>query len=236
MSSNKKIEDTKMSLKKIETLVEIKENPVVRATITSIIKSIPAIGTFIDNSIDVVINDFQAEKREELLNIILSDQECITSDMVNDVEFIMNFGKVLESVNRLATNDKIQYFANLIRNGYFTEDKIKNDEFEQYLDIINRLSYSEINLLFLFASYRISKKELKDKMVSEKEFLNLCKETLGIDSDMVIPMLYKLQTTGFVIPFSQPSGMMFLAEDQLKFLLTARFDNFSKRISGNISK
>lgn len=38
--------------------------------------------------------------------------------MVNDVEFIINFARAKEAVQRLATTDKVEYFGNLIRNGY----------------------------------------------------------------------------------------------------------------------
>ena len=82
-----------------------------------------------------------------MLEIILSDSENITSDMVNNVEFIINFARLLEVVNRLASNDKIKYFANLLKNGYFTEDKIANDKFEEYLNLVNELSYRELFLL-----------------------------------------------------------------------------------------
>lgn len=60
---------------------------------------------------------------------------------VNDIEFIMNFKRTLDAVNRLANNDKVVYFANLLKNGYMKENKISNDEYEENLRILGELSF-----------------------------------------------------------------------------------------------
>ena len=119
MHNCEKIENIKQSLNNSEELADIKNNTVVKATILSIVKAVPFLGELIDSSMDICLTNFQENKRNELIQLILSDAK-ITSDMVNDVEFILNFAKTLEAVNRLSSNDKIRYFANLIKNGYFT--------------------------------------------------------------------------------------------------------------------
>ena len=84
------------------------------------------------------------KKEQELIEVILKDSNSITNEMVNDVEFIVNFAKTREAVRRLATNDKVKYFGNLVRNGYLAGNHIENSEFEEYLDILNTMSYREI--------------------------------------------------------------------------------------------
>lgn len=133
LKSNKKFEFVKLGLHNAEEIADIKANPVVNSTIIDIVARVPLIGPLIDSTIDANLTEIQNKKRVELIEIILSDSECITPEMVNDVEFIINFGRTLEAVNRLATNDKVKYFANLLKNGYFNDDKIKNDEFEECL-------------------------------------------------------------------------------------------------------
>lgn len=49
-----------------------------------------------------------------MVDIILKNSYSITSEMVNDVEFIVNYARVREAVKRLATNDKVKFFGNLI--------------------------------------------------------------------------------------------------------------------------
>lgn len=153
MPNCEKFENIKQTLNNSEELTDIKNNPVVKATILSVVKSIPIIGELIDSSMDMCLTSFQQNKRNELIEMVLSDA-YITSDMVNDVEFILNFAKTLEAVNRLASNDKIRYFANLIKNGYFTSDKIENDLFEEYLRLLSTLSYREIEYLYFIYKYQ----------------------------------------------------------------------------------
>lgn len=97
--------------------------------------------------------NFKKKKEQELIDIIFSDTNNITTEMVNDVEFIVNFNRTLEVVKRLATNDKIKYFGNLIKNGYMIDKHIENSIFEEYLNILNGLSYREICLLVDFKKW-----------------------------------------------------------------------------------
>lgn len=153
MKNDEKLESARMTLCTAEQLENIKSNPVVKTTILTVLHSIPIIGELVDTSIDTALTKFQESKRNELVNIILSDSGNITSEMVNDVEFILNFARTLEAVNRLATNDKVKYFANMIKNGYLKSSKIDNDEFEEYLFALSTLSYRQINILIDLYTY-----------------------------------------------------------------------------------
>ncbi len=139
MDKHEEFENAKLSLQNAEAVIDVKNNPVVKSTILSVLKSIPLFGELIDSSIDVYLSSFQESKRQELIDLILSDV-TITSDMVNDIEFIFNFAKTVEAVNRLSSNDKVKYFANLLKNGYFVCSKIQNDTFEEYLHLLSVLS------------------------------------------------------------------------------------------------
>lgn len=117
------------------------------AIIAGLVGLVPSFGGLFSSTIGQVMNDFQEKKRQEFLNVILSDEQMITTEMVSDVEFIMNFAKTLDVVNRLASNDKVVYLGNLLKNSYFTTDKINNCEYEEYLALLSELSYREIFIL-----------------------------------------------------------------------------------------
>lgn len=153
MDKHEEFESAKLSLQNTDTVIDVKNNPVVKSTILSVLKSVPLFGELIDSSIDVYLSSFQEAKRQELIDLILTDV-TITSDMVNDIEFIFNFAKTVEAVNRLSLNDKVKYFANLLKNGYFISDKIQNDTFEEYLHLLSVLSYREIEYLWFLYSYQ----------------------------------------------------------------------------------
>ena len=144
---NEELELGKVSLKNANDYADIKSNPVVESVLMPIVKAVPVIGDMIDSSMNKVIEEFQEKKENELIEVILKDKNSITSDMVNDVEFIVNFARTREAIRRLATNDKVKYFGNLIRNGYLSGEHIENSKFEEYLDILNTMSYREIQFL-----------------------------------------------------------------------------------------
>lgn len=123
MNMNEDFELAKISLHNANDLIDIKENPVVDAVLLAPIRAIPIIGDLIDSSTNKVLENFQEKKEKELINVILKDGNLVTSDMVND---------------------KVRFFGNLIRNGYLSGLHIENSLFEEYLNILNTMSYREI--------------------------------------------------------------------------------------------
>ena len=117
--------------------LEMAKNSLYNANEIKDIKAIPVLGDLIDSSTNKLLNDFQQKKEQELLDVILQDDHSITSEMVNDVEFIINFARAKEAVQRLATTDKVEYFGNLIRNGYLQGKHIDGSIFDEYIHILN---------------------------------------------------------------------------------------------------
>ena len=164
---NEELESVKLSLQNINDIVDIKGNPVVSSVLMAPVKAIPIIGDLIDSSADALLDDFQKKKEQELIDVILTNSTAITTEMVNDVEFIINYARVVEAVKRLATNDKIKFFGNLIRNGYLSGEHIENSEFEEYIDILNTMSYREIKYLVDYKIY--CEEQDKDKKYNKQQ-------------------------------------------------------------------
>lgn len=192
-----KIDDIKNDLKNVNKLRDIKGNPIVQSVLLSSLKLIPVVGDMIDSTTEVLLNEFQEKKEQELIDIIFSDTNNITTEMVNDVEFIVNFNKTLEAVRRLATNDKVKFFGNLMKNGYLMDERIENNVFEEYLDILNTLSYREICFL---ADY----KKWSDKHDSPPSINNwqLFKEKYSykynVSTSLMENIFVKMVQTGFI--------------------------------------
>lgn len=171
---NEELELAKVLLKNANDYADIKNNPVVESVLMPMVKAVPVIGDMIDSSMNKVIEEFQEKKENELIEVILKDKNSITSNMVNDVEFIVNFAKTREAVRRLATNDKVKYFGNLIRNGYLSGEHIENSEFEEFLDMLNTMSYREIQYLVDYKRYCDEKS--KGKNVKYNKWIYFSKE------------------------------------------------------------
>lgn len=190
---NEELEVLKSSLQSVNDLADIKSNPVVESVLMPIIKALPVIGDMIDSAINVGIDGFQNKKEQELVEIILKDKYTITSDMVNDVEFIVNYAKAKEAVRRLATNDKVKFFGNLIRNGYLSEEHIENDTFEEYLEVIITMSYRQLECLAEF----YQKSQLTDGRIIDKDWELFKKNSKYPETDIKF-ILKQLERTGFI--------------------------------------
>ena len=124
MDSKEAIECAKLNLQNADTIMDIKHNPVASAAI-SFIKTIPCIGDLIDDSLEYALTDFQSKKQQQLLEVISNTPVGkVTSDMINDVEFIMSFAKINNAVNKLSNGDKVKFYGNLLVNGYLGEGDI----------------------------------------------------------------------------------------------------------------
>lgn len=56
---NEDLEIVKLDLNSIEQVKDIKDNPVVKATILSVLKKVPIIGELADSIIDIILTNFQ---------------------------------------------------------------------------------------------------------------------------------------------------------------------------------
>lgn len=196
---SKNFDEIKASYNMISEIKDIKENPVTEAMI-SLVKEVPFVGELVDSSANKVINEFQEKKQSELIECILKKREYITTEQVNDVEFIINFTRTVEAVKRLATNDKVKYFGNLIRNGYLSGHKIEEYVFEEYFDIINSLSIREIQYITAYKQYCEANTKPNKKVVYSmfgKFLKDYAKET-GVDARSIYVVFSRLVKTGFV--------------------------------------
>lgn len=196
---DEKLEQAKVSLNNANVIDDIKSNPVVDSVLMAVVKEIPVIGNMIDLSMKKVIADFQQKKEQELIEIILKDKNTITPDMVNDVEFLFSFTKVEEAVRKLATNDKVQYFGNLIRNGYLSGEHIENSEFEEYLEMLKMMSYREIQWLVRYKRFCNEQHEKRRDGNDWQEFLYTYLDGKEFEEqERLSYIIPKLVRTGFV--------------------------------------
>lgn len=123
---------------------EIWEHPVVQCLMT-LLDVVPGLGTIIDASIKLKVKDFQKKKLENLFMYILEDSS-ITVEKVSNVTVLMEMAKTIEVVTRLQNNDKVVYFANLMRNAIHGEDSYTNT-FDEWMERLQSMSYFEIKLV-----------------------------------------------------------------------------------------
>ena len=211
------------------------QSPIMKA----VMGIIPVAGDFIDEKVDQKFEKYQNEKRQEFINIIASCKTLITNDMVKNEPFIINILKTVEMVERLSSNDKVQYYGNLICNGYFKEKKITNDLFDEYIAVLNELSYREMQYLYEFSN--CVKKNQLNRTLSKEEWVDYCNHMREKYPD-VNPgfMMKRLERTGFISELSVWNEMdgqtlkFINPQDKglqdMCFKLNEEYDNFEKTV------
>ena len=216
-----------------------KQNDEYKAFLESTIGLIPWFGDFINKEIEIKFEEFQNEKQRVFIDVILQNKEFVTPDMVQDVEFVTNFARALEMIKRLSSNEKVVYFGNLICNGYFKRGKkIQVDVFDEYVSILNEMSYREIEYLTKFAEYATleSNRTVQGKAL-EDYYTAMYERYKDINPVFV---LKRLERTGFIkefITYASVNNNTLIVNDSsdanekdLVFYLTPEYDEFEQMV------
>lgn len=204
---NEEFQDVKNSLETLDDVKDISNNPVVKSLI-SLVSLIPGMGTFANSAIAEKVSMFQKEKREKLIDIIFSDR-TITQEQVSDVQFIMEFAKLIDVIDRLSTNTKVEYLGKLFKNSMLSNDDDKFDRFEEYLYRFNELSNREIEILYLMYGCQKDWSKLlypnenadAKKFRIWSDFKKLASEKFNISKGEVDTIVAGIVRTGFCKPY-----------------------------------
>lgn len=190
-----KLEKTVKDIINIDKIDNVTKNPVY-STLMEMLKLIPFLGGLTDEIIKNKISEFKEEKRKKLIECINSDKQLVCSKNVNNVEFIINFAKTVEAVDRLSSNDKIKYFACLIKKTYLMNEKTDNSYYDEFLDVLTGLSYREINLLHEVYEYEKSLTEVGK--FSWNNLYNIIIKKIDCDILEVKSIFMRLQSKGLM--------------------------------------
>lgn len=144
--SNDLLEIAKNELYNVEEMKDISENLIIK-TALSLMKWFPGVGTFLTSTISSELQMFQNSKREKIEKILFED-DSITLDDVKDIRFIMEYINLMEVVDRLSENTKVEYLGKLFKNTVLSSEKDKYDIFKERMNKLNELSNREIEVMY----------------------------------------------------------------------------------------
>lgn len=127
---------------------------------------------------NIILRDFQNQKRDFFLNAIEIDEE-IQKPFSQDVDVRINIAKTINVVDELTTDYKAMYYGNLIRNAYFFCGKMEAEEFDMYFDFINRILVSNLKLIRNVSEYYHF---IHSTSISVNEFFNYVDNCQFVDS------------------------------------------------------
>jgi hypothetical protein len=167
------------------------------------------VGSAVDIYLTDIFEKYKKKKVKEFFSKIASGNVFITNEMINSDDFLFAFFSTTNYVLSTSKNEKIALFANLLING-IKSGEYKNDKYEQYLTIIDEITYLELLILEILYKFEEDNKNLsfgKEEDGKEsnklqkvnsywKKFENTINERFNINSDILKDMLTRLNRTG----------------------------------------
>ena len=131
-----------------ELISRYENNPFIRA----IIPLIPfGIGSSIETGVLVQYHNIKRKRLAILLDELAKGEKTLTKDVIESEDFIHCFLAVSIAVVGTRRREKIIMFANLLNNSIDQVNSI--DEYEEYLKILDELSYRELQILLALETF-----------------------------------------------------------------------------------
>lgn len=221
---------------KINKIDAAVHNPIVKSFLSTVTNYIPFIGEWAIEEIDASISKYQEQKRKKICEIIFESPELITIDKVQDADFIIAFARLLDTVNRLNSNKKIEYLANLFKNTFVLCEVNKINEFEEGLSRLSDLSEREMEILMVMNDteyafyedywYGETPQALTHEFFQKswEHTLTVCVSRFELSKPTMTNMISSLTRTGFIdtidIMRSGSSSKVYLVSHYFKRFLT----------------
>lgn len=172
-----------------DALKALDENSLV-VTTKEVAKAIPGAGTVVAAANAFLCNVLHKKveaNRRKLLESLKAASSNYTIHSVSKEDFIVDFMNLRDVTDRLRSNEKIQFMANLFVSTHCGENDDGLDEYDEMLERINRLSLREIKLLCLLRKYG----------ETTEEFYGQASEEFSLDKEVINNMLSSMTQSGF---------------------------------------
>ncbi|MBI5216430.1 MAG: hypothetical protein HY960_11825 [Ignavibacteriae bacterium] len=224
----------------VERLKEIyQESPLVRG-LAQLITPIAAV----DAALTTHLQKLQEKKLRIFFDELGKGQKELSIEIIEEVDFLHAYFATVNAVLRAYRSEKIQLFARLLLN-FGKRESLENysiDEYEEYLAIIDELSWREIDFLIILADIEkehTQRSSLLPYQVVEKSAIireKLNARLLSIyhmTEDEIDSALIRIMRTGFYHPIVGGYGGGSFTNAPGK--LTDSFYKFLERIKETIS-
>ncbi len=174
------------------------DSPLFKMLIILITKSIPIASNISDTLVEAInykLTKMRLERVRLFFEELEKNEEHLTKDLINNNEFIHKFMITYSAAVRTYRYKKIQVFARLLANSEKNESYPDVDLYEEYVNIIDDLSYRELYALNILHYYEENNSDKKAEEYWDKFKADL-KEELLIKEKEIKPFLRRLERTG----------------------------------------
>ncbi len=188
------------TVSKVEELIyRYERNPVIRG----LVQLIPlGIGSGMDVAVLTTVQNIRADRLRTFFDELSENAVELTPELLQSEDFLHSYFATIKAATNSRNREKIKMFARLLKSASTTDLLANTDEFEEYLNILEDMSYREISVLFklyLLETSTPMTDEEGDYKRAEKfwdQFVNDLDSELGIGKSEVLDTLQRLERTG----------------------------------------
>ncbi len=149
----------------------MKNKALIESAAKSVFSNVPFAGTLLNE----IFFDYRSRVKQERLNLFLEgfinyleagDLMEITENLLLTEDFGDLFESVIRRVTQTSSEERLQMFKNVLA-GYITEPQ-KNDYQDTFLDIIDRINATQIQIL---KAHNLIKEDIR-KLLRQREYYN----------------------------------------------------------------
>jgi hypothetical protein len=223
----------------MKKLMKLYEKPLIK----SLIDLIPYAGSSINTLISSAVEKYKTERLTVFYDELANGKIELTDDIVQKEDFLHCYFSTIEAVLKTKRREKIEYFGRLFNRAITTDIIEDTDQYEDYLNMLDELTYYEIEVLLKL--HRLEETEsktfkrdpntitnsdlyydIKRNEVMFGHFKDI-NDKLGISKDNFTFLCIKAERTGAVLYF-RPRGSM--DGNPIYAVLTKNFKDLLKLI------
>ncbi|OAK74431.1 hypothetical protein [Lederbergia galactosidilytica] len=188
---------------KMSILEEYKNNTVVRG----LIQLVP-FGGLIDTMVTTSYQNILVDRSIAFFEELNKGNLMLTPEVIESEDFLHAYFSTYKAALYTRQRQKIRFFSRLLCNGLL-EQKVRDiNEYDDYLKILDELSYREICILYILYEFEQSAERVESQFSMQKylnfwnEFLERVSTDLYIDSGEVPGLINRLSRTGCYSEFA----------------------------------
>lgn len=188
---------------KESVLEEYKNNSVIRG----LIQLVPY-GALVDNMITTSYNNILIDRSKTFYSELNSGDIILTPEIIDSEDFLHAYFSTYKASLYTRQRDKIRFFARLLRSGLIEQNIGNINEYEDYLKILDELSYREICILNILYDFEKNTPKLENEnalQLSTKfwnSFLEKVSYDFKIGSEEVPGLINRLSRSGCYTEFT----------------------------------
>jgi len=183
---------------KIEKLVELYENKPLIKGLIQLISPIAALDTILAKRVE----NIRAERAATLFEEFAKGEKELTEELIRSEDFLHCYFATVKAALNTRRREKIRMFARMLKSAITSCSFSNIDEYDEYLQILDELSFNEIRILATLEKFEtqnpakngehptITAKRFWDKFISALE------KSLAMPKNEIGATLFRLNRTG----------------------------------------